>query len=50
MKQRVITGLLAALFGITVLSLMFTPVLGIVLAAVSFIASYEIQHVAKIKK
>lgn len=49
MKQRVITGLLAALFGITVLSLMFTPVLGIVLAAVSFIASYEIQHVAKIK-
>lgn len=49
MKQRVITGLLAALFGITVLFLMFTPVLGIVLAAVSFIASYEIQHVAKIK-
>ena len=41
MKQRVITGVLGAF--------MFTPVLGIVIAAVSLIASYEIQHVAKIE-
>lgn len=49
MKQRVITGVLGALFGLTVLAFMFTPVLGIVIAAVSLIASYEIQHVAKIE-
>lgn len=49
MKQRVITGLLAALFGLAVLAFMFTPVLGIVIAAVSLLASYEIQHVAKIE-
>ncbi len=49
MKQRVITGVIAALFGITVLAFMFTPVLGIVIAAVSLLASYEIQTVAKIE-
>lgn len=49
MKQRVITGVLGALFGLAVLAFMFTPVLGIVIAAVSLIASYEIQHVAKIE-
>lgn len=49
MKQRVITGVLGALFGLTVLAFMFTPVLGIVIAAVSLLASYEIQHVAKIE-
>lgn len=49
MKQRVITGVLGALFGLTVLAFMFTPVLGIVIAVVSLIASYEIQHVAKIE-
>mgnify|MGYP002567591188 FL=1 len=49
MKQRVITGVLGALFGLAVLALMFTPVLGIVIAAVSLLASYEIQHVAKIE-
>ena len=46
MKQRFISGLLAALFGITVLSLMFTPVLGIVVAGVSFMAAYEVRGVA----
>ena len=49
MKQRVITGVLGALFGLAVLAFMFTPVLGIVIAAVSLLASYEIQHVAKIE-
>ena len=49
MKQRVITGVLGALFGLAVLAFMFTPVLGIVIAVVSLIASYEIQHVAKIE-
>ena len=49
MKQRVITGVLGALFGLAVLALMFTPVLGMVIAAVSLLASYEIQHVAKIE-
>lgn len=49
MKQRVITGVLGALFGLMVLAFMFTPVLGIVIAAVSLLASYEIQHVAKIE-
>ena len=34
MKQRVITGVLGALFGLTVLAFMFTPVLGIVIASV----------------
>ena len=49
MKQRVITGVLGALFGLAVLALMFTPVLGIVIAIASLLASYEIQHVAKIE-
>ena len=40
MKQRVITGVLGALFGLAVLALMFTPVLGIAIAAVSLLASY----------
>lgn len=49
MKQRVITGVLGALFGLTVLALMFTPVIGIVLAVIAGMASFEIQHVAKIQ-
>ena len=49
MKQRVITGVLGALFGLTVLAFMFTPVIGIVLAVISGMASFEIQHVAKIQ-
>ena len=49
MKQRVITGVLGALFGLTVLAFMFTPVIGIVLAVIAGMASFEIQHVAKIQ-
>ncbi|MBQ7046128.1 MAG: phosphatidate cytidylyltransferase [Oscillospiraceae bacterium] len=49
MKQRVITGVLAAIFGLTAIGLMFTPVLGILVAIVAGMASFEIQHVAKIQ-
>lgn len=49
MKQRVITGIGAALFGVLVMCFIFTPVFGIVIALIAGIASFEIQHVAKIK-
>ena len=49
MKQRVITGIGAALFGVLVMCFVFTPVVGVVIAIVAGIASFEIQHVAKVK-
>lgn len=49
MKQRIITGIGAALFGIAVMCFVFTPVFGVVIAIVAGIASFEIQHVAKVK-
>ncbi len=49
MKQRVITGVLAAIFGLTAIGLMFTPILGILIAIIAGMASFEIQHVAKIQ-
>ncbi len=49
MKQRVITGVLAAIFGLSAIGFMFTPVLGIIMAIVSGMAAFEIQHVSKIQ-
>lgn len=49
MKQRVITGITGAVFALTVLGFMHTPAMGIIVAAAAALASYEIQHVAKIQ-
>ena len=44
MRAKVITGILAALFGITMVSLQFTFVFPIALALFTFTANYELLH------
>lgn len=44
MKAKVITGILAAIFGITMLTLQFTFVFPIAVALFTFMANYELLH------
>lgn len=44
MKKKVITGILAAIFGISMVALQFTPVFVVALAFFTFSANYELLH------
>lgn len=49
MKAKVISGILAALFGITMLILQFTPVFSIAVAFFTFMANFELLRTAGVK-
>ena len=49
MKAKVITGVLAGLFGITMLCLQFTPAFPVAIAFFTFMANYELLHTAQVK-
>lgn len=49
MKTKVITGILAAIFGITMVALMFTPVFTTALACFTLLANYELLHATGVK-
>ncbi|MDD6061763.1 MAG: phosphatidate cytidylyltransferase [Oscillospiraceae bacterium] len=49
MKAKVISGILGALFGITMLILQFTPVFSIVVAFFTFMANFELLRTAGVK-
>lgn len=49
MKTKVITGILAAIFGITMVALMFTPVFTSALACFTLLANYELLHATGVK-
>lgn len=49
MKSKVITGVLAAIFGITMVALMFTPVFTTALACFTLVANYELLHATGVK-
>lgn len=49
MKAKVISGVLAAIFGITMLILQFTPAFSIAIAFFTFVANYELLHTAGLK-
>ena len=49
MKVRVISGIVAAVIGLTVLAFMSTPVFPIFIAVISAVATFEIMNVAQLK-
>ena len=49
MTTKVITGILAAIFGITMVALMFTPVFTTALACFTLLANYELLHATGVK-
>ncbi|MBQ7546547.1 MAG: phosphatidate cytidylyltransferase [Clostridia bacterium] len=49
MKKKVITGVIGALFGITMMTLQFTPVFLVVLAFFTFRANYELLRAAGVQ-
>ena len=49
MKTKVITGIIAAIFGITMVALMFTPVFTTALACFTLLANYELLHATGVK-
>lgn len=49
MKAKVISGIVGALFGISMLILQFTPVFSIVVAFFTFMANYELLRTAGVK-
>ena len=49
MKAKVLTGIFGAIFGITMVALMFTPVFTIALACFTLLANYELLHATSVK-
>lgn len=49
MKAKVISGLLAMVFGVTMVALCFTPVFTIALACFTLLANYELLHATGVK-
>lgn len=49
MKSKVLTGILGAIFGITMVALMFTPVFTTALACFTLLANYELLHATGVK-
>ena len=49
MKAKVLTGIIGAVFGITMVALQFTPVYVIALAFFTFLANYELLHATGVR-